>query len=153
MNSKKAKRFQLTVTSNGEMYAAIANRDTSCDGLFFYGVVTTGVFCKPSCAARLANRENVRFFSNVEMAARAGFRPCKRCRPDNLKRDVEKLIKIARYIETHADDRLTLAELSKKASLSPSRFQKAFKSVFGVSPKAYQDAARLDRLKARAEEW
>lgn len=148
MNARKTEKFQLTVPSNAQMYAAVANRDAAYDGSLYYGVVTTGVFCKPSCAARLANRENVRFFSDVESASLAGFRPCKRCRPDNLERDVEKLIKIARYIEAHADDRLTLADLAKKARLSPTGLQKSFKAAFGVSPKEYQDACRLDRLKS-----
>jgi AraC family transcriptional regulator of adaptative response/methylated-DNA-[protein]-cysteine methyltransferase len=130
------------------MYAAIANRDASFDGIFFYGVVTTGVYCKPSCGSRPANRENLRLYFDVNSAARAGFRPCKRCRPDSLQHDLDKMIKIARYIETHADDRLTLAELSKRANLSASRFQKVFKSAFGVSPKEYQDASRLDRFKS-----
>lgn len=148
MSLPKKGQFRLTIPSDGELHAAIAKRDVSYDGAFFYGVVTTGVFCKPSCASRPANRENIRLFSDTETAVRAGFRPCKRCRPDNLRRELEKMIKIARYIETHADDRLTLAVLSKKANLSASRFQKAFKSTFGVSPKEYQDASRLDRFKS-----
>lgn len=147
MTSKGKGQLRLTVPSNDQMHRAIARRDASCDGTFFYGVVTTGVFCKPSCASRRANRENVRFFSDIESAAHAGFRPCKKCRPENLTRNLEKMIRIARYIETHSDDRLTLAELSKKANLSASRFQKVFKSAFGVSPKEYQDASRLDRFK------
>ena len=147
MTSPNATQSQLTVPSGEQMYSAIANRDSSYDGHFYYGVVTTGVFCKPSCAARLANRENIRYFSDPESAVAAGFRPCKRCRPDDLQRDVDELVAIARYIETHADDRLTLASLSAKADLSPSRFQKKFKAAFGVSPKEYQDAARLDSFK------
>jgi AraC family transcriptional regulator of adaptative response/methylated-DNA-[protein]-cysteine methyltransferase len=147
MTSQSSRQQQLTVPSSGQMYAAVAGRDATRDGQFFYGVITTGVFCKPSCAARLANRENMRFFADTESATAAGFRPCKRCSPDNLQRDTENLVKIARYIEKHADDRLTLADLSKKSGLSPSRFQKVFKAAFGVSPKEYQDAARLGRLK------
>lgn len=147
MQTAKTQRMQLTVPSDEQMYTAVADRDSDYDGRFYYAVLTTGVFCRPSCAARLPKRENVRFFLDSESAARAGFRPCKRCRPDNLKRDVEKLVEIARYIETHADDRLTLADLGKRAGLSPSRFQKAFKSAFGISPKEYQDAVRLGRFK------
>ena len=130
------------------MYAAVARRDNSFDGVFFYGVVTTGVFCKPSCGARLANRENVSFYLDTDAAVRAGFRPCKRCRPDNLNRDIERMIDIARYIEAHGDEKLPLATLSKRAGLSTARFQKAFKSVFGVSPKAFQDAVRLGSFKS-----
>ncbi|MGI9204275.1 MAG: bifunctional transcriptional activator/DNA repair enzyme AdaA [Woeseiaceae bacterium] len=148
MNSERKGQFQLTVPSTKEMRTAIANRDVTYDGAFYYGVVTTGVFCKPSCASRPAKPENIRFFSDMESAIHGGFRPCKRCRPENLRRDLEMMIKIARYIETHADDRLTLAQLSKMMNLSASRFQKVFKSAFGVSPKEYQDASRLDRFKS-----
>jgi AraC family transcriptional regulator of adaptative response/methylated-DNA-[protein]-cysteine methyltransferase len=130
MNAMTTQREQLTVPSGDQMYAAVAERDASCDGQFYYGVITTGVFCKPSCAARLAKRENMRFFTDASSASRAGFRPCKRCRPDNLQRDLERLVSIARFIEAHADERLTLADLSTKAKLAPSRLQKAFKALF-----------------------
>ena len=129
------------------MYAAVANRDVSMDGTFFYGVITTGVYCRPSCAARLANRENMRFFEDIESAQRAGFRACKRCHPDDVHSDLGKLVDLARYIDAHADERLTLAQLAKRVDLSPSRLQKKFKATFGASPKAFQDARRLGRLK------
>jgi AraC family transcriptional regulator of adaptative response/methylated-DNA-[protein]-cysteine methyltransferase len=152
MTSQKTEQMQMTVPSNKQMYAAIADRDSSWDGRFCYGVVTTGVVCEPSCASRLARKENVRFFSDIDLAIDAGFRPCRRCKPDQLGRDVENLVTIARHIETHADERLTLADLSKQANLSPSRFQRNFKKAFGVSPKEYQDAARLGRLKSALKE-
>lgn len=138
---------QITVPSSAQMRAAIRERDAAWDGRFYFGVVTTGVYCRPSCPARPAKPENVRFFNDDASAAAAGFRPCKKCRPDEFGKDVEKLISIARYIEAHADERLTLAQLAKKAALSPGRFQKVFKATFGVSPKSYQDAARLELLK------
>jgi AraC family transcriptional regulator of adaptative response/methylated-DNA-[protein]-cysteine methyltransferase len=143
---------RLTIPSQEQMYAAIADRDISCDGEFYYGVVTTGVYCRPSCAARLANQENVRFFADTSEAQQAGFRACKRCRPDDVQSDLDKLVDIARYIDEHADERLTLSALSKRAGLSPSRFQKKFKAFFGASPKAYQDASRLSRLKGALKE-
>ena len=147
MKKQQSNQQRLIIPSNGEMYDAIGNRDQSYDGVFFYGVVTTGVYCRPSCAARLANPENVRYFSDAESAGQAGFRPCKRCKPDNHGRDVERLIDVARYIDTHSDEKLTLASLSKQVNLSPTRFQKSFKAAFGVSPKEFQDAARLGLLK------
>ena len=147
MATQTAQQYQLTVPSENEMYSAITDRDSSFDGLFYYGVVTTSVFCKPSCGARLANRENVRFFLDSESAIDAGFRACRKCYPENLQHDLEKLVGVAKYIEAHSDDQLTLSELSKQAQLSPSRFQKLFRSAFGVSPKEYQDASRLGRLK------
>lgn len=137
----------MTMPSEQEMRAAIASRDKACDGLFFYGVITTGVFCKPSCAARPARPENLRFFPSAESATAAGFRACKRCQPTEGAQKVERLVEIARYIESHADERLTLARLAEQADLSPSRFQRIFKKAFGVTPKVYQDAIRMGRFK------
>ena len=148
MTAKKNKRSEMTGLPADRMYAAIRDRDRDFDGRFFYGVLTTGVYCRPSCAARLAKRENVRFFDDTSGAESAGFRPCKRCRPDRLGAELDAMVDLARYIETHADERLTLATLADRIAMSPSRLQKSFKATFGISPKAYQDAARLGRLKS-----
>ena len=137
--------------SEQEMRAAIAARDKTYDDCFFYAVVTTGVFCRPSCAARPARPENLRFFPDMDSALAAGFRPCKRCRPTDPE-GLNQLVSIARYIEAHADERLTLSGLAKRAALSPSRFQRVFKAAFGVSPRAYQDAVRMKRFKAALKE-
>jgi len=138
----------MAMPSEQSMREAIAARDKTCDGRFFYGVVTTGVFCRPSCAARPARPENLRFFPEAESALAAGFRPCKRCRPTDISPGLAKLVEVARYIQAHAGERLTLRELAERACLSPSRFQRVFKAAFGVSPKAYQDAIRMQRFKA-----
>ena len=148
MTTKQNSALRTRVPSHAEMYDAIRRRDTRYDGRFWYGVVTTGVFCLPSCAARPANRENIRFFADTGAAVAAGFRACRKCRPDRPGGGIDNLIALARYIEAHADERLTLADLSARANLSVSRLQRKFKSVFGVSPKAYQDAARMGRLKS-----
>lgn len=130
-----------------EMRDAIANRDKSVDGLFFYGVITTGVFCIASCASRLAKDENIRFFANAESAIQAGFRPCKRCTPVAGSARIEKLIEVVRYIEAHANEKLTLASLGEIIALSASRLQRIFKQTFGITPKAYQDAVRMQHFK------
>lgn len=127
--------------------AAIASRDKSCDGRFFYGVITTGVFCKPSCTSRPARPENLRFFPRVEAAIVAGFRACKRCQPTGGQPRVSRLIDVAQYIELHAEERLTLKMLSDLAGLSSSRLQRIFKEAFGVSPKTFQDAVRMQNFK------
>lgn len=145
MNSPNTR--QLAIPSRHEMFTAVDDRNPSFDGVFFYGVITTGVFCKPSCPSRPAHRDNVRFFGSAEEAARSGFRPCKRCKPDTLDADTDKVVGIARHIEAHADEKLTLAVLADAAGLSPSRLQRVFKAAFGISPKQYQDAVRLGRLK------
>ena len=148
MNTNAQHSLRIRIPSGQEMYEAIRRRDARYDGRFYYGVVTTGVFCLPSCSARLANRENVRFFADSDSAVAAGFRACLKCRPDLPGGSIDNLIELARHIQAHADERLTLADLSRRSNLSVSRLQKKFKSVFGVSPKAYQDAARLGRLKS-----
>ncbi len=146
--AKSERQHRIRIPSNKEMHAAIENRDEAYDGAFFYGVLTTGVVCKPSCASRPARPENIRLFLDLESARRAGFRPCKRCRPENHGKDLEKIVEIARYIESNADDHITLIDLAKMANLSSSRFQKVFKSALGVSPKEYQGACRLDKYKS-----
>nr|WP_067295198.1 bifunctional DNA-binding transcriptional regulator/O6-methylguanine-DNA methyltransferase Ada [Marinobacterium profundum] len=142
----------MSMPSEEEMQAAIAARDQSLDGHFFYGVITTGVFCQPSCSARAARPENLRFFSSIEAAMLAGFRPCKRCQPADGVARVERLVTVARYIEDHAAERMTLASLAAIAELSPSRLQRIFKAAFGVSPKAYQDAVRMRHFKQSLKE-
>ena len=129
------------------MRAAIRTRDRAYDGRFVYAVITTGVYCRPSCAARPARPENLRFFETPDAAAQAGFRSCKRCRPDQRAPEIEKMTAVARFIEAHADEKITLAQLGQQAALSPARLQRVFKSVFGVSPKAFQDALRRGDLK------
>lgn len=151
MNSHKTEQFQLTVRSKGEMYAAIANRDVSYDGSFVYGVVTTGVFCKPSCGARLANRENVRFFSDIGMATRAGFRPCKRCQPDNSEATRNMVMIPAAYRAGRAGERIFRAY--RMSSLGPLMMAATERGVcfaqFGEGLKALQ--AQLEREFPSAE--
>lgn len=138
----------MTIPTEHEMHAAIAARDRSFDGRFYYGVVTTGVFCRPSCASRPSRPENLRFFPDTESALAAGFRSCKRCRPVDTAPGLRKIVEAARFIESHADERLTLAQLAKRVGLSSSRFQRVFKSAFGVSPKVYQDSIRMKHFKS-----
>lgn len=133
--------------SDNQMKQAVEQRDASFDGLFYYGVITTGVLCLPSCSTKAANPENLRFFGDIESALRAGFRPCKRCNPTGQDARFNSLINVARYIENHAEDKMTLAQLSYIAGLSPSRLQRAFKKLFGVSPKHYKDAVRMQKFK------
>lgn len=137
----------MSMPSEKEMQNAVEKRDPSYDGDFFYGVVTTGIFCKPSCPSRSAKPENMRFFPSFDTAKEAGFRACKRCNPTESSSEIDCLIDIARYIETHSDEQLTLAHLGNVAGLSPSQLQRTFKKVFGISPKKYQDAVRMAHLK------
>jgi len=142
----------MSMPSEQVMRKAITARDRAYDGAFIYGVVTTGIFCLPSCSARSAKPENLRFFPSVESAMAAGFRPCKRCQPATAAPRVSQLVELARYIEAHADERLSLARLADMAGLSPSRLQRKFKEAFGISPKVYQDAVRLRYFKHRLKD-
>src|SRR5271163_1245894 len=93
----------VTATENDARWASIAARDPNADGKFYYSVRTTGVYCRPSCAARLARPENVQFHSTRKDAEKAGFRPCKRCKPDQpsmLEQHAAKIAQTCRLIET-----------------------------------------------------
>lgn len=129
------------------MYTGIARRDRSLDGQFVYAVLTTGVFCRPSCSARRPLRKNIRLFATCDEAGQAGYRACKRCKPDDPHYGVAHLVELARYILTHAEEKLPLQALATRQGVTPGYLQRTFKAVFGISPKAFQDAARLNTLK------
>ena len=112
---------------------------------FFYGVTTTGVFCRPSCRSRQPLRRNVRFFRSSDEARAAGFRACKRCKPADKQGNA--LDKVRAHIETHVDRAVPLKELGQVAGLSPFTVQRLFKHGLGVSPLQYQRALRAGRLR------
>ncbi|MGD9681428.1 MAG: bifunctional DNA-binding transcriptional regulator/O6-methylguanine-DNA methyltransferase Ada [Candidatus Obscuribacterales bacterium] len=130
-------------------WQAVAARDREADGEFVYAVVTTGVYCRPSCGSRQARRENVRFFDQVCQAEEAGFRPCKRCRPQSLfQSDAERIASICRYIdESSTDEPPALDELASRAGLSRYHFHRIFKASTGVTPSAYVRARRRIRVR------
>lgn len=132
------------------MWKAVQEKDGAYDGQFYYGVLTTGVFCRPSCAARLPLRKNVRFYRQPDEAQQDGLRACKRCNPTEVMQtdpNLKRFQEICRYIETHRDEPLSLEVLSIMADLSPGHFQRRFKALIGVSPKQYLDACRLGQFK------
>jgi AraC family transcriptional regulator of adaptative response/methylated-DNA-[protein]-cysteine methyltransferase len=131
-----------------ERWDAVVARDTQADGAFFYGVATTGVFCRPSCASRLPLRENVAFFGAADEALAAGFRPCKRCRPDGLPRDLAIVERACAALDADPQARLTLAQLSEAVHVSPFHLQRLFKRIVGISPREYQAARRGATLRA-----
>jgi AraC family transcriptional regulator, regulatory protein of adaptative response / methylated-DNA-[protein]-cysteine methyltransferase len=138
--------------SGDPRWARVQARDRTADGAFFYAVKTTGVFCRPSCAARPPKPENVLFFDTAADAEHAGFRACLRCRPSAAAgRDAvtEKMKQVAEFIRAHAHEPLPLARLAAHASLSPAHLQRTFKAVVGVSPKEFQAAERIRTFKSR----
>jgi AraC family transcriptional regulator of adaptative response/methylated-DNA-[protein]-cysteine methyltransferase len=135
-------------------WEAVVARDASFDGQFYYSVETTGVYCRPSCASRLAKRANVRFHDTRADAERAGFRPCKRCKPDQPSLDqlhADKVAQACRLIED-ADEAPKLDALAETVGLSPYHFHRIFKQALGVTPKAYATAHRTKRVRARLGE-
>lgn len=144
-------RIMARALNDEECWTAVQQRDGSYDGRFFYGVRTTGIFCRPSCRSRLAKRENVSFYPSVDAAQRSGLRACLRCRPlEHGQADarVGAMADLARLIDSRVNEPLPLAELADAAGLSPSHLQRTFRRVMGVSPKQYQTARRFERLKA-----
>jgi AraC family transcriptional regulator, regulatory protein of adaptative response / methylated-DNA-[protein]-cysteine methyltransferase len=109
-------------------------------------VLTTGVFCRPSCAARLPLRQNVRFYLSAEAAAADALRPCRRCHPLQDAPD-ERLRSVSRWMKEHCEETLSLTDLAQRAGMSPAYFQKRFKLLFGLSPKRWQDGLRTLKLK------
>jgi AraC family transcriptional regulator, regulatory protein of adaptative response / methylated-DNA-[protein]-cysteine methyltransferase len=131
--------------SETQCWNAVMARDRNFDGRFFFGVVTTGVYCRPSCPSRHPLRSNVRFFQAPAEAEQAGLRPCKRCRP--LSDPAAAIADLCRYIERHCEERLDLATLAARAGLSRFHLQRTFKAAVGVTPKQYLEAHRVGKLK------
>ncbi|PHV10012.1 bifunctional DNA-binding transcriptional regulator/O6-methylguanine-DNA methyltransferase Ada [Chitinimonas sp. BJB300] len=131
-------------------WAAVVARDSTADGCFYYSVRTTGVYCRPSCSSRLAQPENVAFHASCADAEAAGFRPCKRCKPGQPALSVQyaaKVTEACRLIE-EAEGAPKLAELAQQVGLSVYHFHRIFKSITGLTPKAYAAAHRSKRVRA-----
>jgi AraC family transcriptional regulator of adaptative response/methylated-DNA-[protein]-cysteine methyltransferase len=136
-------------TRESAEWHALLTRDARWDDKLFYAVITTGVYCRPSCGARTPKPENVRFFATRSEAERAGFRACKRCKPELpplAQRNVERIAAACRMIEESATQP-SLSELAEAAELSPHHFHRMFKTITGLTPKAYADARRGDRVR------
>ena len=133
------------------LWQAIEARDGRYDGICFYAVVTTGIYCRLHCNSRKPLRRNTRFFFSREGAERAGFRPCKRCRPDKsqvpaAKGRLSMVIAVCRLIEG-AEDMPKLVDLARRVNMSPSHLQRIFTQTLGLSPRNYADAHRQKRLR------
>jgi AraC family transcriptional regulator of adaptative response/methylated-DNA-[protein]-cysteine methyltransferase len=150
MAFRGTKRTELPAfASDADRWAAVVRRDGRAEGRFYYSVRTTGVYCRPRCAGRPARRENVRFHSTPDEAERAGFRPCKRCRPNGptlAQQRAATVAKACRLIET-AEDMPNLDALAGAAGLSRFHFHRVFKAMTGVTPKAYAAAHRAQRVR------
>ena len=153
MNTSVNNETRAAATINDPRWTAVVARDPAADGTFFYSVKTTGVYCRPSCAARLARPENVRFHATCAEAEQAGFRPCKRCRPDQprlVEQHTAKVAELCRLIEK-AEQVPSLNELAEQARLSPHHLHRVFKAVTGLTPKAYAAAHRAKRIRQQLD--
>src|SRR6201988_355880 len=147
------KKSKPVAVADDPRWARIVARDRSADGHLWYSVVTTGVYCRPSCPSRTANPRNVRFHDTLEAAKATGFRACKRCNPDGLSVEAENVAivaKVCRLIEQRLEEP-PLTDLANAVELSPSYFPRLFKGVTGVTPKNYAAAHRSARVREGLE--
>jgi len=139
----------MTLTIEDPRWEAVLARDARAESDFVYSVATTGVYCRPTCAARTPNPGNVAFHADPAAAEAAGFRPCKRCRPDEAplaERQAGLVAAACRRIET-AEEPLSLGELADGAGLSPHHFHRLFRAITGLTPKGFGDAHRARKVR------
>ncbi len=140
--------MNILPTDETTCWNAVQARDITFDGVIYYGVRSTGVYCRPSCASRQPKRENVTFFALPEAAEQAGFRSCRRCRPNATpmqNAQAETVQRLCQLIAKDAD--ANLAELSAQTHLSESHLQRLFKKLMGITPRQYAEALRTNRFK------
>ena len=150
MNMTTKSEILAAATVSDPRWTAVVTRDPQADGKFFYSVKTTGVYCRPSCGARSARPENIEFYATTADVERAGFRPCKRCKPDQLplaEQHAETIAELCRLIE-NAEQALTLEHLANHAGMSTFHLHRLFKAITGVTPKQYAAAHRAKRVKS-----
>jgi len=153
MTTTANKQVLANATMSDPRWASVVARDPAADGKFVYSVRTTGVYCRPSCAARPARPENVQFHPTCADAERAGFRPCKRCQPGRpalAEQHAATVAEICKLIE-QAETVPSLAELAQRAGMSSYHFHRIFKAATGVTPKAYAAAQRARRIRDQLE--
>ncbi len=143
------KEKSLLYASDDARWQAVVGKDENADGRFWFSVKTTGVYCRPSCPSRPASRKNVAFHGSPAEAEKAGFRACKRCDPKGpglAERHAKAVADACRMIK-EADAFPDLGELAAAVKMSPAHFHRVFKGVTGLTPKAYSNAQRAERIK------
>ena len=149
MNTSTKNEPLASAILNDPRWALVLARDPEADGKFYYSVKTTGVYCRPTCAARLARPENVRFHATIQDAEIAGFRPCKRCKPNQpslVEQHTANVTKACRIIE-EAETVPALEELAKNVGMSTYHFHRVFKHVTGLTPREYAATHREKNLR------
>jgi AraC family transcriptional regulator of adaptative response/methylated-DNA-[protein]-cysteine methyltransferase len=151
MANSMTKATLADATKSDSRWASVVGRDSEADGTFYYSVETTGVYCRPSCAARLARPENVRFHASCKDAEDAGFRACKRCRPNQpslVEQHATKVAEACRFIET-SEEPTSLERLANHVRISTYHFHRVFKAITGLTPKEYTVAHRAKRVRRK----
>jgi AraC family transcriptional regulator, regulatory protein of adaptative response / methylated-DNA-[protein]-cysteine methyltransferase len=144
---------QREKTGDDPRWRAVLARDLQADGSFFYSVETTGIYCRPSCAARRPNPEHVAFHASAAEAERAGYRPCRRCKPDQpakIEQHAALVAALCRLLEAN-DQEPRLSDLATEAGMSPSHLHRLFKAATGVTPKAYATAHRAAQMRSKLD--
>ncbi len=149
MNASSRATQRAAATVADPRWAAVVAHDATADGTFYYSVKTTGVYCRPSCAGKQARPENIAFHTTREEAERAGFRPCKRCKPNAaslLEEHTAKVTDACRILET-SEEVPNLDDLAARVGMSAFYFHRIFKRVTGLTPRQYATANREQRVR------
>ena len=134
--------------TNDTRWRAVCENNSDADTIFYYAVITTGIYCRPSCNSRLPNRDNVEYFTTCDDAERAGYRACKRCKPTTISKAEEttqKIIRACRIIEK-SEHSIKLDDLAKQVGISPYHFHRLFKKIVGITPKQYSSRHQAGRF-------
>ena len=131
-------------------WTAVLEHDGRFDRRFVYAVTSTGIYCRPSCPSRRPRRDRVAFFPDPRAAERAGYRPCRRCRPRHVgpSRAEECVARAREFLDAHPGESITLEHLGREVGMSPHHLQRTFKRLAGVTPREYAAARRLDRFRS-----
>lgn len=151
MRAERRTEARAQSITSDPRWDAILRRDPQADGTFFYSVASTGVYCRPSCGSRAARPGNVQFHASASAAEAAGFRPCKRCAPNQpglREQHAAKIAEVCRHIE-RAIEEPRLAELARSAGMSPFHLHRVFRAVTGLTPKQYATAHRSKAVRRK----
>ncbi len=145
---------ETSFSTDDARWDALVRREPRAVDSFVYGVVTTGIYCRPTCASRIPKRENVRFFDSWQEAERAGFRPCKRCLPNRPEAETTQAEAIRHACELidAAETSPSLNDLAAAVGLSPFHFHRLFKKIVGITPKQYAMEKRAERMRAQLQQ-
>src|SRR5579862_4930998 len=141
---------KIDLHDEAKLWNIVLARDYRYYSAFVYGVTTSKIYCRPTCASRRPSRENIVFYPNISLAKEAGYRPCLRCMPDAVEKVPENfriIQRVCSYIEENYDSKISLADLAMIAKQSQFHFHRNFKQITGVTPKEYLEAVRLRHAK------